>query len=114
MSGSGGGGGGGGGGGLPPSTPKFDCSTLFIKTTLNSPDPGIVKKLRKGQKLQVTAKALEGPVYAVTEEGKTAGSITDRQLHQLLQCIAEGFVYVAIVQAIAGGRVDVEVRPEAD
>lgn len=116
MSGSGGGGagGGGGGGGGPPGTPKTDCSMLIFRTTLNSPKPAVVKKLKKDDVLTVEGKSPRGPVVVKTADDEEAGSITSDQLIRLLECIAEGFSYAAIVRSISGGQVDVEIRPRSN
>jgi hypothetical protein len=107
------GGGGGVGGGGPPSTPKIDCSRLIFRTTLNSPKPAVVRNLKKDQVLEVEAKGPRGPVVVKTRAGEEAGSITSDQLLSLLECIAEGFSYVAVVRSISGGQVDVEIRPRS-
>jgi hypothetical protein len=109
MSGSGGGGGGGGGGG--PS--KIDCSMLIFRTTLNSPKPAVVGTLKKGYALEVKAKATRGPVVVVTSSGDEAGSITGGHLIRLMECLAEDYSYVAIVQSIKSGQVEVEIRPRS-
>jgi len=105
MSGSGGGYGGGGGGEQP------SCDTLVIRTSLSSPKPAVVGKLREKEVLKIVQEGATGPVVAKTADGKTAGSITSGQLLRLMQCIDEGYTYVAIVKAIDKGKVDVEVRP---
>lgn len=114
SSGGGGGGGGGGSGGGPPSTPKVDCSMLIFRTTLNSPKPAVIKKLKKDEVLDVVAKTTRGPVVVRTAEGEEAGSITSDQLLRLLECIEEGYSYVAIVHSISGGQVTVEIRPRSN
>lgn len=87
---------------------------LIFRTTLNSPKPAVVKKLKKDDVLEVEAKAPRGPVIAKTATGEEAGSITSDLLLRLLECIAEGFSYVAIVRSISGGQVDVEIRPRSN
>ena len=74
----------------------------------------MVASLRVGDTMQIEKQgAAADPVVAKTADGKLAGSITAGQLLRLIQCIDEGFTYVAIVKTIDKGRVDVEVRPEA-
>lgn len=105
MSGSGGGGG--------PATPdtQVDCVSLIFRTTLNSPDPTVVSNLKRRDVLQVSPKTSKGPIEATTDAGEVAGSITAGQMMRLLQCIDDGFEYVAVVLSISGGRV--EVRPKS-
>jgi hypothetical protein len=110
MSGSGGGGGGGG-----PATPdaQVDCTSLIFRTNLNSPDPAVVSELNRRDVLQVSPKTPQGPIEVIANAGKVAGSITAAQMMRLLQCINDGFEYVAVVLSISGGRVEVEVRPKS-
>ena len=53
-----------------------------------------------------------GPVVAVTGGGQVAGSITHPSLAKLIECMQQGFKYVAIVVEVDGGACHVEVRPE--
>lgn len=110
MSGSGGG---GGSGGPASPDPQVDCASLIIRTTLNSPDPAVVSKLELRDVLHVSPQTSAGPVEAITDAGEVAGSITARQMMRLLQCIEDGFEYIAVVLSVSGGRVEVEVRPES-
>ena len=108
MSGSGGGGGGGGGIG------KKDCSSLFIKTYLNSPKPSVLNTLKKGDVLQVelAGTGARRIVQASTKKGAVAGSITGADLADLIACINEGYDFVAIVESVSGGSCEVTVRPK--
>lgn len=84
---------------------------LVIRTTLSSPKPDVVKTLHEKDVLQVEKLAPTGPVVLKTPDGKEAGSITSGQLLRLMQCIDEGYRYVAVVKAVDKGKVEVEVRP---
>ena len=106
MSGSGGGGGGGGGG---YASPAATCSTLVIRTTLNSPKPDVIKTLKVGEILEVSFTPPKGPVE-VRKGSRVAGSITAAEMVQLIECIAKGHKYEAVVTAINEGKVDVTVR----
>jgi len=110
MSGSGGSGGGGG-----PATPDktVDCASLIFRTHLNSPDPAVIPKLKRRDVLQVSPKTPRGPIEAITDAGEVAGSITAMHMMRLLQCIDNGFAYVAVVLSISGGSVEVEIRPKS-
>lgn len=108
MSGAGGGGGGGGGGFSPPS--GTDCQLLVLRTTLNSPDHSVVSTLKKGSELDIEVTGKRGPVVVKDSLGNIAGSITSQQLLDLIKCIDDGNIYVAIVRDISGGKVDVEIR----
>jgi hypothetical protein len=118
MSGSGGGSGrisfgnasGAGGGG--ESCP--DCGSLVVETTLNSPVNGVVALLKKGDKL--TVEILDGgggvqSLVAKNVQGQVAGSLTPPSLITILNCIQNGFKYVAIVlNDVAGGIVHVRIQ----
>lgn len=108
MSGSGGGGGGGGGLSGPTSV---DCSTLIFRTTLNSPNPTAVSSVRVRDRLSIEVEGDRGPILARNSNGQTVGSITAREMVDLIRCIQEGTEYIGIVRSIAGGRVEIEVRP---
>jgi hypothetical protein len=57
--------------------------------------------------LQVQGRSL----VALTADGVRAGSITFRWLANLLECIEEGWMYVAEVKRVSGGLCMVLVRP---
>jgi hypothetical protein len=110
MSGSGSGGGGGG-----HSTDKVDCSTLVLKTHLNSPKAAILKTLRKGSKLSIQLESHGGKpiVIAKASQGQAAGSITGAGLASLIQCLQNGFPFHAVVISVAGGGCEVSVQAGA-
>ena len=108
---SGGSGGGGGGGGAPPVS---DCASLDKVTTLNSAIPKVVRTLSLGDRLLVALDPSgSGRVEARTPKGDLAGSITFTGISALRKCLEEGWQFVAIVRAITGGDVTVEVRHAA-
>lgn len=108
MSGHGGGGIGGGG-------DISDCTSLIFSTTLNSPVAAVISQLSVNEALDVVRRTpQERQILAVTSEGDVAGSITHARQVDLLKCMEdEGMVFVAIVQSVAGGACDVQVRPKA-
>jgi hypothetical protein len=71
----------------------------------------VVATLSVKDVLTVHKEGLTGPVVVKTRRGKSVGSITSGKLLRLMQCIDEGYSYVALVKAIDKGKVDVEVRP---
>jgi hypothetical protein len=107
MSGSGGGGGGG------RSPDPADCSTLVLRTHLNSPKPAVLKTLRKGSRLTVELESHGGKavVVAKTPTGQVAGSITAGSgLAALIACLRKGVEFIAIVNSVAGGGCEVLVQ----
>jgi hypothetical protein len=93
----------------------FDCQTLVERTSLSSPVPGVVSKLKDGDQLQVAIDQQGGVevLQALDSAGAVAGSLVPRSLPRFIKCINEGFEYVAVVQQRDGGRVRVEIRPGA-
>jgi hypothetical protein len=92
---------------------SFDCSTLIERTFLNSPVAAVVASLTPGDVLDVRLQTgAAGPsLLAVNSSGATAGSLTPPRLPQIIDCIQQGFAYVAVVQQISGGQITVEIRP---
>jgi hypothetical protein len=76
---------------------------------LNSPVPEVVGALKNGEVLAV--KVHNGTsLVAVTENGKVAGALTPPLLPRIVECIEEGFEYVAIVLSVSGGECRVHVK----
>jgi hypothetical protein len=104
MSGSG-----SGPGGPPPPDEPTTCELLVIRTNIASPDPAVLGRLRRGNELPLVASSPKGPVHAM-HDGAIAGSIVGASLMRLLDCMEQGYEYVAIVRRIEGGLCEVEVR----
>jgi len=98
--------GGTGGGGVPPSS--VDCIRILEKTILNSPVSEVVQNLKEGEIL--TVKLHGRSLVAVTEDGRIAGALTPPLLPRIVECIGEGYEYIALIQKISGGQCNVEVR----
>lgn len=89
--------------------PELTCETLILNTVLNSPNPEVVSGLDEGDALDIKVQGKS--LIAVTQGGGIAGSITLPLMAKILECIRQGFEYVAIVKKIDGGRCDIEIRP---
>lgn len=88
-------GGNGGGGGV-------DCDSLVVETALNSPEPAVVKTLKKGSKLAVElGQSGQGRdiLLAKTADGKIAGSLTPPRVLDIMGCLRRGHTYIAEVLA---------------
>lgn len=106
---------GSGGGGGPPERPPADCESFILRTHLNSPQPPIVRGLRKGDVLPVQlhqVAAGRNAVVALDAKGNVAGSITGPGLGTLIRCLQDGYAFVAVVENTSGGGVEVTVRPQ--
>ena len=98
----------GGGAGSPTSG---GCADIFVETTLASPNPEIIGKLKANEQLTLQLQGERGPLLAVTKEGEIAGSIASSSLARIIRCISEGYNFIAIVKLVSGGRCDIEIRP---
>ena len=95
-------------GGPGPGNGDTDCTRIMEKTILNSPVPEVVSTLKTGDILNVLLR--ERSLVAVTEDNVVAGALTPPILPKIVECISEGYEYIAIVQSITGGRCIVEIR----
>ncbi len=91
-----------------------DCDSLVVDTTLNSPEPAVVKTLKKGAKLVVElGRSTQGRdlLLAKTRDGKVAGSLTPPRVLDIMHCLKTGHKYIADVSADpAGGECRVRIR----
>lgn len=102
-------GGGSGSGGSEIPIPQIDCTRISEKTVLNSPVLEVVGSLKKGDVLSVRVQNGTSLV-AITKDGKIAGALTPPLLPRIVECIEEGFEYVAIVLSVSGGECRVHVK----
>jgi len=97
----------GGGGGIEDDV---SCDALHFRTSLNSPDPTVVGTLAKGDVLKLEQRNVNGPLLAVTNASKIAGSVAGVLLINLLRCMGAGHKYNATVLNVTGGNIEVEIR----
>ncbi len=93
------------GGGPATATP---CDQLTFKARLQSPQPTVVALLNLGDELAVELTS-DPVVRAVSPKG-VAGHITTR-LPELIACINSGHEYIAVVDVVDDGNIEVTVRP---
>lgn len=111
MSGSGGS---GDVGGARAGTPGIaDCARLRVVVSLSNPQPEVISGLRIQDVLSVELREQAGyPQVAILADGsRLAGVVIGHALRQLLDCLAAGFEYVAVVRSIDGGNVELLVQP---
>jgi hypothetical protein len=99
----------GGGDGRGPEIPQIECSRISERTVLNSPVPDVVSILKNGDILEIEVQNRTSLV-AITKEGNIAGALTLPLLPRIVECIEEGFKYVAIVVSVSGGECRVHVK----
>lgn len=99
-------GGGGGGGG------SSDPCDIVQTAALNSPKPTVVSTLNVGDVLDVVLGGSSArPILEVhTPAGSVAGSLTHRGHVEIIDCIAAGNTYEAVVVQKSGGIVTVRVQ----
>lgn len=98
-------------GGNDPPPPARPCKELQALTTLNSPDPQILKEIKVNDCLTVKAHTIgKQKILAAFRGQEVAGSITDAMAERFLDCIAKGFKYKATVIAIKGGRCEISIE----
>ncbi len=110
---------GGGGGrshvGSGQGTPD-ECTTVDIVTPLNSPNPAVVKDLKKGDVLSVAIHTSANNVkslIAKDSRSRAAGSLTPPSLVTIIACIEKGYEYsAAVLDDPSGGIVRVRIQPE--
>src|SRR5205823_14012429 len=102
---------GGGGGDIGPEIGTPACAKLILRNPLNSPVAKVISKLEKDDVLDLSLRSPKGPLVAVTADGEEAGSITSSALARLIQCILDGYEFVALVLRVDKGLCEVEVRP---
>ncbi len=100
-------GGGGGGGGQPDA-----CLGIDINLVLQSPQPAVVSKLRKGDSLTMELTNGAPPIRAMTQSGQLAGTVIPPDIKKLTDCMKQGHKFVADVLQIKGGAVTVRVHVE--
>ncbi len=87
------------------------CDRLTSETTLTSPDRAVISQLSIGTALDVEVDTSGArPVVRAMYQGQVAGSITSSIIQRLVECIGEGYEYVADVLSVQGGTCRVRVR----
>jgi hypothetical protein len=94
---------------------SVDCASLLERTILNSPVPAVVSTLKPHDTLSVELRDQAGrkSLVALAGNGSVAGSLTPPSLPKIINCIQQGFKFIAVVIEVRGGRCFVEVRPKA-
>lgn len=102
----------GSGGGTWGPEPTDDCAKLAQSTTLNSPNQAVLKKLKKGDLLEISVrKAGKAVIVEALYKKEIAGTITSSIIQRIAECIERGFSYVAeVLEDIKGGACKVHVR----
>lgn len=101
----------GSGGGSWVSPSDNSCDRLAQHTTLNSPNREVLKKIKKGDILDIHIRqAGKAIIVEATKSGDVAGTITSSIIQRLAECIEEGYTYVAEVTENEGGACKVHIH----
>ena len=100
--------GGGGGGGYGPAPPGGPCERLSTETAVQSPNPAVVGRLVQGEILDVVLDNRTAYVYLGRE---IVGTLIFAGLPRLIECLEQGFAFVAEVIQLSSPDCRVKVRP---
>lgn len=93
-----------------------ECGSLDVETPLNSPNPDVLKHLKKGDILDVAVVQTSNnrkSLVAKNGNDQTAGSLTPPSLVTIVSCIEKGFQYGAkLLDTPSGGSVRVRIQPK--
>lgn len=90
--------------------PKSPCSSLRFRAVLNSPQANVIKALRVDDELPLSVLPSPPNPVVATHNGVTAGTVTGSQVNALVNCIMNGFQFVATVIEVRGGECIVDVH----
>jgi len=102
--------GGSGSAGWTPSTPSNTCDQLSFTSIVNSPQPA-VRGLSPGVVLNVRLQTAPQTAVVVEHHGITVGALTGAKISSLINCLQNGYTFVAAVISVVGGKCTVEVKP---
>jgi hypothetical protein len=86
-----------------------NCADIVLRTQLASPDPEVIEELGIGDILNIRLSSATGPLQAVTIDGIVAGAILSSNPALLINCINEGYEYIAKVLSVNGGDCQVSI-----
>ena len=87
------------------------CETLTQTLPLNSPNPNVLRRLSRGDRLDVASRQLNGSVIVeALYQGQVAGTITSTIFQRIAECIEQDYEYVAVVLEVNGGACKVKVQ----
>lgn len=100
--------------GPPPVDPSDECLKIYRGAKLASPKKKILSQLKAGDKLELAARIYKDEYALIAEtKGEVAGAIISQYATKITSCILSGYRYVALVTAIDGGDVSLEIRMES-
>ena len=95
-------------GGSPGYEPEMNCGSISFNTDINSPQENTLAGLEVRQQLNV--RLSDGVVVVVrTDTGDIVGSINWSSIAKLIECLSDGYEYVALIRDIQGGLIKVHI-----
>lgn len=100
---------------IPPGNGVPNCANIIEQVPLNGPKPEVISKLKPNSvlKLEVHEEGGRNILVAVNSKGQKAGTITTASSIAIINCIQEGFKFIAVVISIDRGDCLLEIRPES-
>ena len=97
-----------GGSGGPSFEPVKDCDSISFNTDINSPQEKAIGRLKVRDRLNVMLS--NNTVVVVRQDtGDTLGSVNWSSIVRLIECMQDGFEYVAEVRDIQDGLIKVHI-----
>ena len=86
---------------IESTSTSFNCKNIHIITSVASPDPVILKKIRVG--FFLTPELIDEEILVVKYKGDVLGGIVLGQIQSLIKCIKKGTKIKVEVLSITGG-----------
>jgi hypothetical protein len=103
---------GSGGGDYLPTPTGGPCERLKQETAVQSPNPDVIARLSVRDELDVSL-GVQGQAKTifVRAGADIAGTLVISGQGRLIECLEQGYTYVAVVKALSGADCVVEIRP---
>ena len=103
---------GSGGGDYLPTPVGGPCDRIKQETAIQSPNPDVIARLSVGAQLDVGL-GLQGQAKTifVRAGADIAGTLVISGQGRLIECLEQGYSYVAVVKTLSGADCVVEIRP---
>ena len=99
---------GSGGSGGPSPDPVLDCAKISFNTDINSPNQQAMEGLNVQDRLSVELR--DNKVVVIRQDTEDIlGSINWSSIARLIQCLHDGFEFVAVIQSIQDGLIKVHI-----
>lgn len=98
----------GSGGGGPSPEPVLDCENISFNTDINSPNQQAMEGLNVQDRLSVELR--DNRVAVIRQDtDDILGSINWSSIAKLIECLHDGFEFVAVIRSIEDGLIKVHI-----